>query len=286
MAGCTENFQKSLSFLDGVKKKIKRLIFPWIVFVFLSLLLRVITEETSIENIKSCIGTILKGSVRNNFFVGSLWFLTALFVISIFFLIIKHLPKWAMLLVSFVMFLMTIPDVRNPLHVVTPPSWVFNVDSAMHYFVYYVIGFCSFFSINQLLSSENIKTKIATLASFIFSFLFCVATFFGANPYVKLYDIPYISIVATIPKTIIMVWFIICLSYKLQHIECLRNIGKQTLFLCGNEYIVSVLIPMVAGIFGLEVQFSSPMAIYLYGIFMIAIIIKILIPIEKTIFNI
>ena len=65
--------------------------------------------------------------------------------------------------------------------------------------------------------------------------------------------------------------------------ELFNKIGKETLYLCGNEYIISCLVTNLLLIFGIILTPYTPLSTYVYTFVSLLIGIKIIIPFEKSI---
>ena len=75
-------------------------------------------------------------------------------------------------------------------------------------------------------------------------------------------------------------------SNLLQGLKVLSNIGMETLYLCGNEWIVKSLFPAFISLFGVQVIIDSPLKAWLYSVVLILITYKCVIPVEKQVINI
>lgn len=85
---------------------------------------------------------------------------------------------------------------------------------------------------------------------------------------------------------IIIIVFILLVSNLLQGLKVLSNIGMETLYLCGNEWIVKSLFPAFISLFGVQVIIDSPLKAWLYSVVLILITYKCVIPVEKQVINI
>ena len=75
----------------------------------------------------------------------------------------------------------------------------------------------------------------------------------------------------------------LCISRLLVGFTLLSKIGVETLYLCGNEYILRNLVIFVISLTGLGIYTNNPMMSIIYSIFLIIIGHYILIPFEKKV---
>ena len=84
-------------------------------------------------------------------------------------------------------------------------------------------------------------------------------------------------------KTYLMIGAVIMLAYYLQEIEVLAKVGQDTLYLCGSEYIIKIIVPSICGIVGLTMNLDGPLYVCIYTIMLLWFGEKVVIPWEKTI---
>lgn len=105
LSGCTENFNQELRAGKKMIKNVYSLLIPAFFFAFLSLIIYVIEYNSTLEDIKPMLSTIVKGLIRNTYFASTLWFLTCLFSVKCLGIIIQKVKyKWLMLLITFGMY--------------------------------------------------------------------------------------------------------------------------------------------------------------------------------------
>ena len=84
---------------------------------------------------------------------------------------------------------------------------------------------------------------------------------------------------------LILILMNLCISRVLVGFTLLSKIGVETLYLCGNEYILRNLVIFVISLTGLGIYTNNPMMSIIYSIFLIIIGHYILIPFEKKWLN-
>ena len=228
---------------------------------------------------KCCGGGVVCGAVRNHYFVGSLWFLTCLFLMEISFEVMRrYLNRYLILIICILASL-----VFNRYLAINYPFMWYNVDSVFRYAVYYAIGYCFFPSIEKLFKLDtNIKKGLFYLSG-IGALCYSTLLFNEHDLLSPLYSIPYIGFAFSILGTLIPIWFVLILAKIFEKIAIFRNLGAHTLYLCGNEYIAKNMIPAVIGLLGLDITISNPLAAFLYTAFLLIFADRVLRPIEKRI---
>ncbi|ELC1514242.1 acyltransferase family protein, partial [Shigella flexneri] len=124
--------KNDLSIFDYIKSKFYRLMIPYFTFAFTILIINTINSGETIDYIYSHIYDIIYG-VRNNQFVGTIWFINCLFVIIAIDAIFKEIVKnnIVILIISLLSFMLSQTVLNhNPL---LDPQWFWNIDSAMAY---------------------------------------------------------------------------------------------------------------------------------------------------------
>lgn len=164
LEGQGENPYSYKRYIKSIVHDIKTLVFPWLFFSIFSMIVYVLNNGFDKEKVILNLEIIMKGCIRNQFFAGSLWFFTCLFIVKIIFGLIKLL-KNRLLIFVICLLLFYISEYGLPHRPLVNPQWYWNTDSAMYYIIYYGIGFCLFPKFNSLLAgndrSEGRKIKKA-----------------------------------------------------------------------------------------------------------------------------
>lgn len=284
VSGCMSNFDNENNVVSYIKKKFKNILIPFWGFALLSVVLAAIINNSSIGNIRNDFTCIIRGCIRNTFLAGSLWFLTCLFVMEIVFKIFKYLQKrYLLIFVSIICYLIAnIVITPSP---IVEPHMIYNIDSMLYYIIFFCLGYVFFPYIRNLLYFDSPKKKIIFLIFFLLTFVY---SFFSFETYFSLLDINGGAIgqmFFPIVHALIIILFNILLARLLCGIELFSLIGKETLFLCGNEYVIKTIVPLIISMLGLDLCISNPLDAYLYCIFLLVVCVKILIPFEKKIVN-
>lgn len=86
VSGCTESLRRTRpGFFTYIKKKAREILIPFFLLVALSAVYQVLFAGDTIPQVKTYLAGALKGCIRNQYYVESLWFLTCLFLTTVFF---------------------------------------------------------------------------------------------------------------------------------------------------------------------------------------------------------
>lgn len=277
ISGCSENFGKELGFWDYVRKKAGLILIPFFSFGLVSIFIQVLYVKTTLPEFFSMLLMLGMGAVRNHFFAFSLWFLTCLFVMEIIFITLKLLfrnNRWLMLAASAVIYFFAC----NYLDL-SRPSWFFNADSALIYMLYYTVGYVSFPFVRKLFDSKSLVARVSIAISGIASLIFACFVFAGFRPVFE----GWFSYGSILPKcyllfeSLVVTWLYLCFSLLMERFAVFADMGRETLWLCGNEFIVKTLPLMI----GIHLRTYELLPAVLYAIVLVAVAYKLLIPGER-----
>lgn len=283
ISGCMECYSNDIKFIDLLKKKINALLIPFYFFSFFSIFIYAIRANADINSIASLLILVINGAVRNTFFASSLWFLTCLFIVQIIFSFIKKTNKYLIALIS--MFLYMIVNIMLVPAPISSPSWVYNIDSAFHYLIFYSAGYIMFPMIISLFKLDNTNKKIIFIVTGVIALLYSILLFFGKDIFVFMPNHEVTSIIINVIRPLILIWLIFEISLLCSNIKLMSNIGTNTLYLCGSEYIIKILFLTILEIIGVNLQLPNPLATYIYTFILIVTANKYLIPIEKKVLS-
>ncbi len=281
LSGCTENLSSDIPWYKYILKNIKNILLPFYLFAILSIVIESIYTDTHAEILPNLLH-VLKGCIRNQFFAGSLWFLTALFVIKIMFFFLRKLLriKWLVLGVSLALFYIT-------LLVVTPspypsPRLPYNIDIACFYIIFYALGYYCFNIIQSLLELNTPVKKVVCAILGTISFAFSGALFFGKNLFYIFHYNTLLFFMSNLFTPLIVILLVLIVSKLLENVKLFVDLGKNTLFLCGSEYIIKLIVPSCLRIVGLGLLLPSTITTYFYSLALLIICYKTLVPMEKA----
>ena len=82
-------------------------------------------------------------------------------------------------------------------------------------------------------------------------------------------------------KAILIGMAVLMSARLLVKVPQLAYMGRKTLFLCGNEYIMKFLVPGVVGRLGFVIRLFHPLVALLYAVILIVLCVYVVIPVEE-----
>ena len=267
-----------------VKKSIITVIVPYFIFNIIILAVWGIAYDLSAEQLMPYVISVIFG-IRNHIYpAGSLWFLPCLFLMKITYYALYKLTKkkWIVLLVSVAM--MYLGRYIFP----SEPSLFFNFDSMFRYIFFYALGSSLFPLINRLDYKEfSIPGKLLWWGTFAGVAILSAMIYYQRT--YRLYAFLALGGVLELNRIVVPIISIVLnvyLSFLLSRFSLLADLGKNTLFLCGNEQLIRYLLPSALSILGIEMATTTPLAVYIYSFTLLVCVSYILRPIEKKLFPI
>ena len=285
VSGCCESLHRNESILDEIFKKIKTILIPWF---FLSVLncCFVSLEAWNFDTVIDYSMITIKGDIRNTALSPGLWFLTCLFVISIIFIFIKRVRSNIVIFAISYMFYFIAQFCLNKVPT-NSPCFIYNIDSAMSYLIYYASGYIMFGLWKR--KSENSENKALLVAlKYIIgigAIAYTIFIWFGRDILFRLYNFKYYAYCGEIINNIIVVIGLFTISLFFRSILLFNKIGQETLFLCGTELISKNIFNSIFGMFDLKIDFYRPLTVYIYAMLTLAFSYFIIIPIAKRIYH-
>ena len=113
--------------------------------------------------------------------------------------------------------------------------------------------------------------------------LYSAFSFVRINPADSFFGfIPRGELLYQIVHPMILILMVCCVSYYLQPFILLRNMGKLTLYFCGNEYVVKRLLErFVIEKFSLQGIFEHQILTYTYVFFLMLVVYFLVAPMEQ-----
>jgi len=284
LSGCTESLSAEIPWYKYLLKNIKNILVPCYLFAIISVVLQCIFTNTYTGILQNLLN-ILKGCIRNHFIAGSLWFLTCLFVIKIVFYALRKLLKFKALILLVCLGLYLFAQLIIKPRPILTPHMLYNIDSACHYIIFYALGYCCFKVIHSVLELNSTTKKVICSVIGLISFLFSAILFFGKNIFYYLGNGTLIFLIHCLFSPIIIIVLVLIVSKLLENVNLFIELGRNTLFLCGTEYIVKLLVPICFQIIDLEIIVPNPIAAYIYTFALLMLCYKVLIPVEKELFK-
>ncbi|KOP78668.1 hypothetical protein AMS59_12700 [Lysinibacillus sp. FJAT-14745] len=137
ISGYLMNINKYDSFNQLLKKKTRTLLIPYFTFSVISIICYSVIGHKDID-VSATILSFIEGKRNEIYFNVPLWFLVGLFVVEIMYYIQKKLLRNDILLLILAIFINFIAVVF--LNVIETPNWIWSIDTAMYYLLYYQLG--------------------------------------------------------------------------------------------------------------------------------------------------
>lgn len=285
LSGCTSNYDQETNVIRFLVKKVQNILVPFWGFSILAIMIYMIHNNVGLEAIKDFFPIIIKGNIRNTFLAGSLWFLSCLFVMEIIFKCLKFIKKkWIIFLACIIMYIIA-EKVISP-HPLVEPHWYFNADSALYYIIFFAIGYMIYPYVTVLFTLDSIWKKIIFIITGGLSLVYSALIFLGRDcltPIMVMF--PALAFLKPIIRALFIIWANLVVAKLIENIDLLNEIGKNTLYLCGNEFIIRTLSSCLVGIIGLEINLSSPLSAYVYTAVLLIVCLKSVIRVEKQLLN-
>lgn len=260
-------------------KRVRGILLPYFAFGAVSIFVYELNTNAGPRLVWEEVLHLLEGSVRNTFCAGGLWFLPCLFVVQALFLFLRRLcPGWLLLAVSLGMFCFAQGVLDPPPS--TAPRYPYNIDSACYFFCYYVLGYLLFPWLCRLLPRLR-RFRLPAALSTALCLLYAALLFFQDRALLSVFSLPAVSVLAFLAQPLPLIWLYILASWCLRDKKLLNQVGRDTLYLCGSEYLVSTGVAAAAGILGLGVRITIPLAAYLYSALLVFLADRFLVPLER-----
>lgn len=284
LSGFAESLSTDVPFGKYLIKNIKILLLPCYLFALFSLVVITVHTNSSGKIVPTLIG-MLNGCIRNHFLAGSLWFLTCLFVIKIAFYSIRKIfkLKGLVLLLSVALYCVSLL-VLDPKPTVDP-HMVYNIDSACYFMIFYALGYYGSGLLQRLLDWQKTSRKWICLGIGAIAFVYATLLFFGKDLFAYINPNPVTNLIIPVLRPTFITLLIFIVSKVLENVALFSSIGKNTLFLCGSEYIVRLCVPLTLQIIGLKISCPSPLATCIYVFALLVLSNKTIVPLEKTVFK-
>jgi len=255
---------KRESVASFVFKKFKTIIVPYYIFAIIFEIAHAIYYNLSAGEVFVDLLTYVS-AIRNTLDSWSLWFFTCLFIVSVIYQLMYLMMKnrVVLFLAALAIYLFVSVD---------EPALFWNVDSAAIYLVYYALGSLVFSGLNNYISKQrSLKSNLIFFALAACSLAFASIVYFNGRNFVLFQYLPQILNFPILQKlyyfvlVCILMYANIQLALFLSKVNLFVNIGRETLVLCGVEFLTRLIIPSIIGMVGLTISINTPLATLLYS---------------------
>lgn len=246
LSGCMENFNRENDIWKTLQKVCKRILLPWLVFCLATYAYLIAMNLGNLPYLREQLTAILQGTVRGRFAAGGLWFLTCLALIQLIFSVLRKLKYKPLILLAAAYLYYHVQMTRVP----SPLIWgtlAFNLDTALCYLLFYTIGYLVFPLADRGLNPVTRRGKVLLTVSGVVSLIYAVLVFVGQDPLrTTLADryilaMQYALLVHPVLRAMIIIWLYFIGAKLLEGVKPLRDIGANTLYLCGGEFFVKMI---------------------------------------------
>lgn len=274
---------KTLS--EVIRKRFRQLVLPYIFFAVLSMIFIIFSTEKDFMTYLGYLKQFVLG-IRNQLYAPALWFLPCLFCVSIIFEILKRILKkdGLVFLAAVGIYLCSVTLFPNNPSVT--PSWIFNLDSACYYLIVYVSGYV-FRKLSEKDKAGNFRYGVmlrgigAIVLTIYALLLYMQKDILG----LWLSAIPGIALLLPVVKIILLIGFLIILAKLLAVFPTLAHLGSNTLWLCGNEFIVKQILKSAVSLLGWKIEITDVVSGTIYAVIAMCVVVYVLMPAEKVIYR-
>ena len=280
LSGCMENFNRDPGIGKTVRKVCRRILLPWLLFCGLSFVFTISVNFGDWPYLYEQLLAIPRGTIRGGFAAGGLWFLTCLAVIQLMFSVLRKLKYKPLILLAtvYVYYYIQITRIPSPVVWATLP---FNFDSACCYLLYYTVGYLVFPYVDRALNPVTPGGKVLLGASAAVSLIYAVLVFVGRDPLQYTADARYMLLVHPVLRALSIIWLYFAAAKLLENVKPLRDIGTNTLYLCGGEYIVKSLPASILALVGINLYPQTLLTSLLHSAGMLLLAMATMVPAEK-----
>lgn len=281
---------EQMSFKEAVRKRFEQIIIPYSFLVIITMVMIIVVQENDFIMYLKYLKQFIWG-IRNQMYASSLWFFSCLFCVSVLFEVLRRLLKSNVLVLTAAICVYVLSVTLFPNRPDQQPSMFFNIDSACFYLIYYALGFFYGRQLQKAVCGTQWegRKKVVSLAGIVVLSCYVVLVYIGEDIdiFAKLtyHQFPVLNEIYYIVRTLLLIIFNLALAGLLAGFGKLADIGTQTLWLCGNEFIVKQIFNAAASIFGFQITISSALAAVIYAVAMTVFIMKVLVPIEMKLYR-
>lgn len=285
-SGCAEALVKRRQSIgQTIIRKAKSILLPYYLFAFLSFVIMLLITHPDGSTVWRLFKQCLFG-IREQLFAAPLWFLPCLFVVSVAFAFLKKYVKKPGFLFGITLLLYASTETIFPYRPKVAPRWIWSMDCALHYGVYYGMGYIGFAKLRNLIESKDAKTRRLRNMGAVLVWAYAIALFFAReqmNMWWK--DVPILSLAMPLCNAMLLILANAFLAPFVARVPLCCRLGENTLWLCGNEWILKTLVPLALGVVGIHMTIPYPAVAYLYTACLLVFGAYTVVPLEKKLYT-
>lgn len=274
IAGFFSDYKNNKDFKGFIKSRFNRLMLPYYAFTLILLLINASNNNIDFLSLYTPIKEILYG-VRNDNYVGTVWFFNCLFSLSIIDYIAMRLikNKHIILLISIVsLAIFQLLIGHNP---ISTPAWFLNIDTAIGYWWLLAIGRCVF---PYLKSNMFFKRTVAGYSLLFVLSVIAAYELLNGKPILTTivlkmhpnfqFGLIY-SIAENLFTTLTLILLNVFIAKLISKSDYLFSAGRNTLNICGLEVITKIMISSAFYAVGLSFSLPNHFMVIVYALFCI-----------------
>ena len=294
LSGFSESMNEETRASANLKKCVKSLLVPYFALAIFVAWIHAIEYRSTTEYLSMLSEWLLQGAIRNVYAPAvPMWFITCLFSIKVLFILLKKVLRFKLLLLLVSLGTYGMVSWHGFGLLENGPALPYNVDSAMLYFVFYVMGYLIFPYLRSFLdlAGDNAKATCGLKAVFLIlgwgASAYLAMRFGKTDPLIAIWGwklftvIPsltcYISVFIEVP---LLSFAVIFWSKLLENQKIFSDLGKNSLYLCANERIMKEAVECIVKAVGLTLE-MNPYASMLCIALLFAVQQRWVIPFEK-----
>ena len=137
--------------------------------------------------------------------------------------------------------------------------------------------------IQKLFLWDNKRKKIIGGILFLGSALYSSALFFGKDVLNYFSIHPILTSLCAVLKNFILIGCVLGIAKAIDGVNFFTRLGQNTLYLCGSEYIVKLLLPLFLQLAGGNLTLKNPLTSYIYTFVLLVVTYYLFVPVEKMI---
>ena len=283
-----------LSFKDAMKKRFGQIMVPYVFLVIINMVVIVVTSSDDLITYIKYVKQFIWG-IRNQMPTAALWFFPCIFCTGVLFDVLRRVCRKDILIFFAAVVLYVVSVTLFPNRPDVQPSWIWNIDSACHYMIYYALGYV----MRKKLTGGDDRTakesdeKYDRKKRYLLLVGAVLVTVYALTVYVQediagrllLRMIPAAGMIYPVLRAVLLIGFHMVLAKILEGFRFLSYAGTQTLWLCGNESVVKAILNAAAGLVGLQIEIVNEFSALMYAVVMTVVIITGLLPIEQRLYR-
>lgn len=271
-------------FGETLLHKARALLLPYLCFSAVAAALISVQNNYGLEQVLPLVRQTFLG-MRNQTPAIALWFLPCLFLQSVLYdalYRLLHRPRLIFAL-SMVIYLLTAVFV-DP---IGEPKWIFSLDSALYFLPFYALGPVVYPYLARRGKDRSLKRRAGLAAAGLLVTAVTLCIYFAKMLpfYQRFAGIPLFPQLYPFFTACVLTAFLVMAAQALDRFPLLRGMGQKTLYFCGCETIVKLLVPELLGLAGLTLSLNNPLAVYLYGFLLMLVSYYTLVPFLEKLFG-